>query len=682
MRTIVAFLFAAGVLAAKLGAQPQPAEIIERQEKRLVQNPDDLNARAGLLSQYLGNSIPIEKAREARRRHITWLIEHHPDADALGRPEATIDPKGEPVADPEGYADAARLWKEQAGKREASPKTIANAAFFLGPSDRETAFTVLDPAWRAHPGDPMVARARARLDVMTMLGVTGMNARGQVTVNADLRQSPEAVKAREEIDSSTDAVLVGSAGQSLIQLLNSIRVEPRRFLPFVSSSPEPEDLSPVAELWLTRARELAPGNTAWNDGLVQVYQRRAGQIQDPRGKVKFLSEADTVANDNQRANLLPNLAMAEFEAGDDAAAARDAQRLLDLAPKSPSNRENMIHAGNTILGRVALAKKDVNEAKERLLASARVAGSPVLNSFGPRMELAQDLLDVGQRDAVLQYLEMCRAFWTYDQGQLDHKIKLVKSPGNPDLIQRWTPPGMHLVGKKAPTFALKDLSGKEWNLDQLAGKTIALEFFTTSCKSCGEELAMLASRQELVTLAVNVGESEDALREFAGQNHLPMPVLIGGKDSAILRYEVDTYPTLAIIDRNGLVALYRAGRGANVKADLERGAAGVPIKTIPSTPVQLTPPDGAVFAGVPRKLTLNWEPVEGADSYVVEWDYRDAKGWVSEHNGGLTPVIPTREPSATLDFIGARPGRWRVYAVSSAGDAGKTSAWREFEYKR
>jgi peroxiredoxin len=515
-----------------------------------------------------------------------------------------------------------------------------------------------------------------------MLGVTGMNARGQVTVNTDLRQSQEAVKAREEIDSSADAVLVGSAGQSLIQLLNSIRFEPRRFLPFVPSPPEPEDLSPVAELWLTRARELAPGNTAWNDGLVQVYQRRAGQIQDPRGKVKFLSEADTVANDNQRANLLPNLAMAEFEAGDDAAAARDAQRLLDLATKSPANRENMIHAGNTILGRVALAKKDVNEARQRMLASARVAGSPVLNSFGPRMELAQDLLDAGQRDAVLQYLEMCRAFWIYDQGQLDHKIKLVKSPGNPDLIQRWTSPGMQLVGKKAPPFALKDLSGMEWNLDQLAGKTIALEFFTTSCKSCGEELAMLANRQEVVTLAVNVGESEGALREFAGQNHLTMPILIGGKDSAILRYDVDTYPTLAMIDRSGLVALYRAGRGANVKADLERGAAGVPVKTIPSTPVQLTPADGAVFAGVPRKLTLNWEPVEGADSYVVEWDYRDAKGWVSEHNGGLTPVIPTREPSAILDFIGARLGRWRVYAVSSAGDAGKTSAWREFECKR
>jgi hypothetical protein len=69
MRTIVAFLFAAGLLAVKVGAQPQPAEIIERQEKRLVQNPEDLNARAGLLSQYLGTRFRSRK--RARRGAAT-----------------------------------------------------------------------------------------------------------------------------------------------------------------------------------------------------------------------------------------------------------------------------------------------------------------------------------------------------------------------------------------------------------------------------------------------------------------------------------------------------------------------------------------------------------------------------------------------------------------------------------
>ncbi len=81
-------------------------------------------------------------------------------------------------------------------------------------------------------------------------------------------------------------------------------------------------------------------------------------------------------------------------------------------------------------------------------------------------------------------------------------------------------------------------------------------------------------------------------------------------------------------------------------------------------------------------MTFDWTPVPGAESYIVEWDYRDEQGWVSEREGGLMRVIPTGTTEATLEFIGAQRGRWRVYGVNARGGAGTSSEWREFQYTK
>src|SRR5260370_33258421 len=57
-----------------------------------------------------------------------------------------------------------------------------------------------------------------------------------------------------------------------------------------------------------------------------------------------------------------------------------------------------LHHGNLCLGRVALRAGDIGAAKAYLLQAGRVSGSPVLESFGPNMLLAKELLEVGQRE--------------------------------------------------------------------------------------------------------------------------------------------------------------------------------------------------------------------------------------------------------------------------------------------
>ena len=59
---------------------------------------------------------------------------------------------------------------------------------------------------------------------------------------------------------------------------------------------------------------------------------------------------------------------------------------------------------------------------------------------------------------------------------------------------------------------------------------------------------------------------------------------------------------------------------------------------------------------------LVWGEVPGAVSYVVEWDYKGADTWGSEQRGTQGALIKTTQPVANFKFIGAQPGRWRVWA--------------------
>ena len=98
-----------------------------------------------------------------------------------------------------------------------------------------------------------------------------------------------------------------------------------------------------------------------------------------------------------------------------------AQDLLELAQKYEDdwNYGNALHHAHLVLGRVALAERNLAGARSELLLAGQTPGSPQLNSFGPNMRLARDLFRIDQRDVVLEYLELCRRFWEMGTDQLD-----------------------------------------------------------------------------------------------------------------------------------------------------------------------------------------------------------------------------------------------------------------------
>jgi hypothetical protein len=101
------------------------------------------------------------------------------------------------------------------------------------------------------------------------------------------------------------------------------------------------------------------------------------------------------------------------------------------------NYGNALHKAHLVLGQIALNAGDMDEAKRQLLKAGKTPGSPQLNTFGPNMVLAKNLLEKKETDAVLKYFELCAEFWKDKNGKSDGKLDewktAVKAGETPDF---------------------------------------------------------------------------------------------------------------------------------------------------------------------------------------------------------------------------------------------------------
>ena len=102
-----------------------------------------------------------------------------------------------------------------------------------------------------------------------------------------------------------------------------------------------------------------------------------------------------------------------------------------------------------------------------------------------------------------------------------------------------------------------------------------------------------------------------------------------------------------------------------------------------SAPNLASPADGTTFDKFPRTTTVDWDSVSGADSYILEIDcFHCCKTgeWCTDVGETWRMETGINNTQFTFDFVGAQPGRWRVWAVDSSGRPGVKSEWREFEH--
>ena len=229
----------------------------EALEAALAKNPADLAVRTKLLVYYShgrGRSEQPE-ARLARRRHILWLIEHHPASEAVGLPHVTIDPAGHIMADKDGYEQASKLWLQQVQRYGNDAAVLGNAARFFVLPDKVQAEALYKRAQQAAPRDPKWSRG---LGVLYAISILGLDATSKNGFNPAEAKSDFARHAREELEKSADAVMVGASGTTL-----SKHIVMSEAMSLGTKSPSPlTDYAPLAEALLLKAQELDPANRA------------------------------------------------------------------------------------------------------------------------------------------------------------------------------------------------------------------------------------------------------------------------------------------------------------------------------------------------------------------------------------------------------------------------------------
>lgn len=196
-----------------------------------------------------------------------------------------------------------------------------------------------------------------------------------------------------------------------------------------------------AEELLRRGWELQPGSAYWPVELARLEHLRRKwldadeQTDASRRALELLEEARPMMTEAQFYSRLGFFARVAYGAGEMARAGEYATLLLEAATgrEDDWNYGNALHQGHTALGLVALAQGDRAEALRRLRLSAETPGSPQLNSFGPSFKLAAELLALGERDAVLEYLDRCGEFWAGSGGRLESHAAAASAGETPDF---------------------------------------------------------------------------------------------------------------------------------------------------------------------------------------------------------------------------------------------------------
>jgi hypothetical protein len=399
-------------------------------ESKVRVNPHDWLARLSLLSYYTSSAglrLSRPQVIRARRRHIFWMIQNRPAAtDVFFLPELQLDADGE-LADPEGMKQAGQLWREVIAKHANNSEVMQNAAAFMAQSDPTYSEVLLKQLQSTGGKNPYWSE---------LLGWT--YARALVSGS----KSPFSQHAREALAKSQDPDILDGAAPLLAWPRMTIRSSPARlqalrapnfdFAEELAARAISVDAQNPARL-LPFAQILAIGYFTARDS-----QERALAEKKIYGLFQHFN--DIATNSAFRTLLLPELARLALSLNDEAAAKRYADEALDLAARQDdellqgiSVRGVAQHDANDILGRVALRAGDIATAKQHLLKAAKATGGPPLTTIGPRMDLAQELLERGERDAVANYLAHVGRFWKSGKHSIQKWQSEIRSSKTPRL---------------------------------------------------------------------------------------------------------------------------------------------------------------------------------------------------------------------------------------------------------
>ena len=115
----------------------------------------------------------------------------------------------------------------------------------------------------------------------------------------------------------------------------------------------------------------------------------------------------------------------------------------------------------------------------------------------------------------------------------------------------------------APSFDLVGPGGESYNLEDMRGKPIIVNFWATWCPPCRAEMPSLqraweqVKDEDILVVAINVGEDADTIGQFAKQVKMEFPLPMDLDSNVTQRWPMTGLPTTFVVDPEGRL-VYRA----------------------------------------------------------------------------------------------------------------------------
>jgi thiol-disulfide isomerase/thioredoxin len=239
----------------------------------------------------------------------------------------------------------------------------------------------------------------------------------------------------------------------------------------------------------------------------------------------------------------------------------EAQRLVAMAA---TPREKSL--GEARLGQILL-EQGGDKPKPAQLEAAHTQFQAAITDFPKNMAARWSdgcvLARLGKNDEAKQEFSVCA------QGSPESDpmhARAVHFAENPELS----------LLKRAPAFDVKTADGTHFNLDNMTGRVVLIDFWATWCGPCNEELPHLQkiakefANEPLVIISISDDSNEATWREFIAKHNMTWVQFRDADHSIQNKFGVTSIPHYFTIDSDGVLTAEMMGSDSNVEGKLKK----------------------------------------------------------------------------------------------------------------